>query len=98
MSLVVKARRRSNLGNRSRRLAQFAAGKGYALLREIFNHANPVILPKNLGEIDRMHAYYPRDLRGGESFPKIPIKDLTRLREPVRKPDACCHRPIVSRG
>ena len=80
MSLVVKACGAGDGGDSERRAAQGMTGEGYAAARDIFDDAITEMLPKPLGEINGMHADRARDVRRGQSFTKVSIKQLTRLR------------------
>ena len=87
MSLIVKADGHRNLGDGCAGSPQLAAGEGDAAAQQVFDHAATKMFLKHLGEINGMDADRTRNVRRGEAFAKVPIKQLACFCQPVREPD-----------
>lgn len=79
MALIVKAGGDGDFGDGYARSAQFAAGEGDAAAQQVFDDAAMEMFLKHLGEINRVYADHTRNVRGGEAFAKVPIKQLARF-------------------
>ena len=84
MTVVCETSREGDLTERDFGCGNLPARKLHTQTTQVFADRATMLLAKDAGQVNRMHAHCFRDLRKSERFREIVVQKLFRLCEPAR--------------